>query len=541
MAKKSGGSSKSSSSEPSNTGLIVTLVFFILATIGLGVGTYMGFGAKADAVKEAKTAADKATASDKKADEAEARRIAVKIAAGVADAAERARFGTLKGSSGGPIAGDVAGLYTQFQSQLNLTNAALPAWNPATGDQPPKTLLVLADDLQKSAAAAVAKEKAVQDELTKERESFKADLSESQTKLKTAQDSLAKANADLLAEQKTRAGGSDQKDADIKKLSEDLAALTIELQNTITDKNREIKKMREESETSKKVRQQLAEKYGPLLEKLDQVRLARPELHDLAELQDLMTKALEGQQSLVNDTPKGAIVETKPGQVFINLGSADNVHTGLTFSVLPSGSTGKAAAATPRKAAVEVVAIMGPHLSAAKIVESANQARDPLLRGDLLFNPAWDPSQHVHVALVGIFDLNGSGVDGAPDLMRALEKQGIVVDAWLDLKDRSIKGPGITERTSFLIKGEKPSLGGLPIDNNPLSAAIVESLGKISEMENKARDLGVQQVPYRRFLLLIGYKLPRGGQAVDPSSSAYFHASGGSKPAAVKDKTDAPK
>jgi hypothetical protein len=533
MAKKS----SRDSSESSNTGLIVTLVFFILATIGLGVGTYMGYGAKTDAVKETKTAAEKATASDKKAEEAEARRIAVKIAAGVADAGERSRFGTLKGTNSGPIAGDVAAIYTQFQSQLNLNSTALPLWTPAAGDQPPKTLLALADDLQKNAAAAAAKEKATQDELAKERESFKTEMTDLQAKFKTAQDNLAKANNDLLAEQKTRAGGSDQKDADIAKLSEERDKLKIDLQNTITDKNREIKKLREEAETSKKVRQQLAEKYGPLLEKLEQVRQARPELRDLGELQDLMTKALEGQQSLVNDTPKGKIVETKPGQVYIDLGSVDNVHAGLTFSVLPAGSTGRAAAATPRKGAVEVVSVMGPHLSAAKIVEAANPARDPLLRGDLLFNPAWDPSQKTHVALAGIFDLNGSGVDGTPDLIRALEKQGVVVDAWLDLKDRTIKGPGITERTSYLVKGEKPILpAGMPPDGNPLATAMVDVLGKIDSMEAKARDLGVQPVPYRRFLLLIGYKLPRGAQAADLSSSSYFHGPGSAKPAADKDK-----
>ena len=106
MAKKSkssgGGGGREKSSEPSNTGLIVTLVFFILATIGLGVTTYMGYGAKADAVKEAKTASDKATASDKKADEAEARGLAVKIAVGVADADDRAQFGGIKGTYSGP-------------------------------------------------------------------------------------------------------------------------------------------------------------------------------------------------------------------------------------------------------------------------------------------------------------------------------------------------------------------------------------------------------------------------------------------------------
>src|SRR5207248_6539052 len=116
------------------------------------------------------------------------------------------------------------------------------------------------------------------------------------------------------------------------------------------------------------------------------------ELRDLGDLHDLMTNALEGQTSVVNDQPKGAIVQVRSGQVFINLGSVDNVHPGLTFSVLPTGSTGRAAAGRERKGAIEVVSVLEPHLSMAKVVDSVNLVRDPLLPGDKLFNPAWDPA-----------------------------------------------------------------------------------------------------------------------------------------------------
>ena len=246
-------------------------------------------------------------------------------------------------------------LYTQFQSQLNVSKTALPTWNPAASDQPPKSLVALADDLQKAANAATAKEKAVQDELAKERDQFKTAIADLQAKLKTAQDNLKKANTDVVAEQRTRAGGSDQKDAEIKKLSEELAQVKLDIRNVETDKDRQITKMKTDVDTSHRVRKQFAEKYGPLLERLDQVRQARPELRDVQELHDLLIKALEGQQSIVNDSPKGPIVEIKPGQVYVNLGSADNVQPGLTFSVLPAGSTGRGAAGKTRKGAIEVV------------------------------------------------------------------------------------------------------------------------------------------------------------------------------------------
>jgi len=60
--------------------------------------------------------------------------------------------------------------------------------------KPPKSLLNLADDLQKAANTAAAKEKQAMDELAKERESFKAAVEDLNSKLKTSQDNLAKAN-----------------------------------------------------------------------------------------------------------------------------------------------------------------------------------------------------------------------------------------------------------------------------------------------------------------------------------------------------------
>jgi hypothetical protein len=531
MAKRGGGGG----GESSNTGLIVALVFFVLLSIGLGVGTYMGYGGKSEADKTAKTASDKAAASDKKAEEAEARRLAVKIAAGVEDPADKARFAGLKGTYAAAIDGDVGQIYTQAATKLNMRD--LPRWNPAATDQPTKTIVNVAEDLQKATATAAGKEKAAADELAKERDSYKAAVEDLQAKLKTAQDNLAKANQAVVSEQTAKFAGSNDKDEKIKQLSEQVQQLTLDLKDEQVRKDREIKKLQEQVSTAASVRRALSEKYGPILERLDQVRNARPELRDLSDLHDLLSNALMGEQSIVNDTPKGSIVKAGSGQVYINLGSADNVHTGLTFSVLPAGSTGRGAAGKPRKGAVEVVSVLEPHLSAAKVVEANNPARDPLLAGDLLFNPAWSPTQPEHVAIAGIIDLTGSGVDGTPDLVRALEKQGVVVDAWLDLKDRTIKGPGMNERTSSLIKGERPIIpSNAALEGNPLTQAATDIIGKITEMEQKAQTLGVQPVPYRRFLSLVGYKLPRSTQPADYSSSSYLRGTNTPKLPGEKDK-----
>lgn len=534
MAKKSSGSS---SGESSNTGLIVTLIFFILATIALGVTTYMGYSGQAEAQKEAKAAADKETAEKGKARKEEAQRLALKIAAGTDEAADRTAYAAVKNEAMPQISEQIKAFYAALAGKVNSKDVAITPWDPSKGDEPPMSLVKIAGALQNAAAKAQTDTENVRTQMTGEIKNIKDALDSANTKALKLQETSDKHQKDLVAEQNTRAAGSDKKDEDIKRLSEDLQKLTIDKQNMENEKDAEIKKLRTQVDTSRKVRDQLREKVGPLLEKLDAVRLSRPELREVGELYDMLSRALEGPSNLVNDTPKGSILQLRNNHVYINLGSADSVRPGLSFSVLPSGSTGKSAAARERKGAIEVVTVLEPHLSACKILEVTNPLRDPLLSGDLLFNPAWNPSQREHVAIAGIIDLNGDGVDDAPDLIRALEKQGIAVDAWLDLKNRQIVGPGITERTTYLILGERPTLPpNMPVEGNPIATAMVGALGKITEMENKSRDLGVMKVPYRRFLSMIGYKLPKHPGAADASASSYLRGASGIKPTDSSDK-----
>ena len=106
-----------------------------------------------------------------------------------------------------------------------------------------------------------------------------------------------------------------------------------------------------------------------------------------------------------------------------------------------------------------------------------------------------------------------------------LERQGVVVDAFLDLKDRTIKGSGITEKTEYFIYGEKPLISSAAtLDANPVTQAALDVMGKMEEMKKKAVDLGAQPVQVRRFLLLMGYKLPKGVDTSDISASSYLRA-----------------
>src|SRR5205085_10801592 len=157
-----------------------------------------------------------------------------------------------------------------------------------------------------------------------------------------------------------------------------------------------------------------------------------------------------------NDYPKGKIlrIDHASNLAYVNLGSADNAKQGLTFSIFAASVGNRVGRDNDRKGALELVTVMEPHLATARFTKVEDPNRNPILAGDLLFNPAWNPAQREHIAIAGIIDIDGDGTDDTPELVRNLQRQGIEVDAWLDVKERKIKGPGINERTTYFVLGE---------------------------------------------------------------------------------------
>src|SRR5262249_36988804 len=116
------------------------------------------------------------------------------------------------------------------------------------------------------------------------------------------------------------------------------------------------------------------------------------------------------------------------------------------------------------KGNLEIVRIIGAHLSQGRVVRLGDENAKPLQEGDQLYNPAWDPNRTIHVAISGIVDFTGDEsatvaerVRNLREFMNNLERQNVVVDAYLDLRDLRIKGAGITLQTDYLVLAEGPS------------------------------------------------------------------------------------
>ena len=221
------------------------------------------------------------------------------------------------------------------------------------------------------------------------------------------------------------------------------------------------------------------------------------------------------------DEPQGKITGRLDNMVYIDLGSNVGVTRGLTFTVLPYDYPEKGRSSQIRsirvaddrgnyrtvqqfipKATIEVVEVLGPNLSRARVTDEYDRIRDGILSGDLLYNAVWRKGQTDHIALIGIFDINGDGSDDIAQVVRELRQMGIVVDAWFDLA--TLKWVGrVDDRTRYLVEGYTPTIG----PNDPNRATKVRMVGAMKAAKDEAKNKGVPLVNFRDFFGRMGYKV----------------------------------
>jgi hypothetical protein len=169
------------------------------------------------------------------------------------------------------------------------------------------------------------------------------------------------------------------------------------------------------------------------------------------------------------------------------------------------------------KGMVEIADVTSKYNARARVTHEPLGIRNPIGKGDQLFNMSLSTGGKEHVAFAGIIDLDG---DGRPDneaFVRILEKNNLTVDAFLDLKTGEVKGK-MTTATRFLIIGSD-----------------APAVGNLKKMVGEAKELGVQQIDARLFLNLIGVKPPR-----NPAPPAYPSVNLGTGDAPAAKEGDVP-
>lgn len=464
----------------SNQGIVVSLVFFILSTIALGVTTYLGYTGQEGKDQLVKDADAKTKAMTGDRDWYKWQAMAYRMALGRLNLKDPQVFSTTQ---------------TRYASGELERNAAD---KEEIADV--KDLLTNLDRLFKKPDGTKDKGGSYEGWVAQLQKELK-DVTDKHKELTVTVEQLNKTIADkdvALADQKK------QFDMTIAKLNtENMTTKTTQDTNR-QDLEKKVKDLTEQNaailtasaEEKKKLLQDLKKANDTLASQKSMLTAINDEL--------LVLKSKASQTGPKNLRTDWKIATIQGNNPYINLGSADNVKAQLTFTIHGLGPDGRANP-TP-KGMLEVVNVIGPHLSQARITDVKDPARDPVLVNDVINNSAWDPFQKRRIALAGYMDLYGDGRDGMAELRRILERQNVIVDSYLDPKDFSIQG-AINLQTEYLVLGDTP-------ESLPYSVRERDGFGKklgqgIDDMQAAARRNGVPVIGLRKFLDSIGYKLPR--------------------------------
>jgi hypothetical protein len=119
---------------------------------------------------------------------------------------------------------------------------------------------------------------------------------------------------------------------------------------------------------------------------------------------------------------------------------------------------------------------------------------DPIVPGDLIHTPAWQPGQKVRFALVGVMDLNGDGVSDRELIKNVIAMNGGLVDA--ELRDDGKRLGEITVNTRYVVLGDKPT-----------DKSDKRILDEYARVVSDAQRFGVETISVQKLLNLMGWKV----------------------------------
>jgi hypothetical protein len=466
MAAKQAGDSKQ--------GLIIALVCFVLLSIILGVTTYMGYDGQTAKDTAAKEAATKMKAAETDRNWWKFRALQMQaLATGLPLKDEAADLASMSGSPpSGPGQTEFVNVLTGAGRTLTNDKGKVDTYEDRV-----KALTNQLNTTREQLAAAELN-------LKKANERYVAQLDTKEGEVAATRQQMQLAQATNLKD----------RDAANKALEENLAKFEELSKNYEALK----RKFDEDTNTRDKFERKQKDDIRLLTEKADKFKNKLEEEHP--------------SDALKFDRPKGKIVALPSGGqiVYVDIGSAQNIRPqqNLTFSVFAPGTPGHPN--KDYKGKIEIIDVLSANLSKAKIIEVVNPNANPFMKGDVLINPIWSPMQREHVAIAGLIDLTGDRRNNLGEFMANLQRMGVVVDAYQDLNDNTVKGPGMNLATAYLVVGDTPDLESEVIGGDKRAEFKTQISSKITDMRNEAQRLGVTVVPLRRFVELIGYKLPKG-------------------------------
>ncbi len=271
----------------------------------------------------------------------------------------------------------------------------------------------------------------------------------------------------------------------------------------------------------------------------DMARLARDKDDEIANLTNINTvlrTQLDDIRRVTFEKPDGVIrnVDYTTRNVWLNLGSLDNLQPQTTFSVYEQTHYGVGRGQEDIKAQIEVTRILGPNLSEARIMPGEDLHR-PIAVGDVVYSPVWTAGLKEQFAFVGNIDIDGDGKSDRALMHDILQNQGASV--FLEIDDEGNRVPEdakIDVSTKFLVVGEIPDPGDFAAADPDL-VKVKKMLDQRAQLEKEAQQHGVRIVRLNDFLGYMGYRPQQ--RLFLPGSDSPFNLRAGSTRTATDDRT----
>lgn len=220
----------------------------------------------------------------------------------------------------------------------------------------------------------------------------------------------------------------------------------------------------------------------------------------------LQMQKIDDLQKVSFERPDGVVrsVDHSTKLVWINLGTEDRLPERMTFSVYSRAHHGIARGQQDIKGSIEITQITGPHMAIARILK--NDIYNPIHAGDPIYTPLWSPGVTESFAFSGIMDLDGDG-KGDRDLLHRLVKNAKAKIS-NEVDDNGVRhGTGLTNADKFLVLGTipDPQEASEPKERKRRVDLATEN----EKIENEARNHGVRIVRLADFLAYIGFKPDR--------------------------------
>jgi hypothetical protein len=152
------------------------------------------------------------------------------------------------------------------------------------------------------------------------------------------------------------------------------------------------------------------------------------------------------------------------------------------------------ASAAVTKGSIEVINITDRHLAECRILQ--HSPSNPIIPGDVIYTPVWQPGQQDHFALVGKLDIDGDDEDDIRRVQELIQINGGAIDTEINVQTR------------YLVVGK-----------------IEESSAKLEEnnkLLNDAKKFGIQHIKLSQFMEMMGYSAKAAEGVVKPGEGMTY-------------------